>query len=155
MSDVLLTYRGRQIRQPDVLFLRELITQNPDLSRRALSAKVCAAWNWVQPNGQLRDMVCRSLMLALHRAGHIQLPAPRIQAVNNAIVHRRVTQLELCDTTPIEGSLASLGSLDIRLVRRADGEDVFNHLLNKHHYLGFSRPVGEHLKYLRAIPQPG
>ena len=148
MSDVLLTYRGRQIRQADVLFLRELIAQNPDLSRRALSAKVCQAWNWVQPNGQLRDMVCRSLMLVLHRAGHIELPAPRIQAVNNAIGHRRVTALEFCDTTPIEGSLASLGPLSIRLVRRAEGEDVFNHLLQEYHYLGFSRPVGEHLKYL-------
>ena len=148
MSDVLLTYRGRQIRQADVIFLRELIAQNPDLSRRALSAKVCQAWNWVQPNGQLRDMVCRSLMLVLHRAGHIQLPAPRIQAVNNAIRHRRVTALEFCDTTPIEGSLASLGPLSIRWVRRADGEDVFNHLLKEYHYLGFSRPVGEHLKYL-------
>lgn len=148
MSDVLLTYRGRQIRQADVIFLRELIAQNPDLSRRALSAKVCQAWNWVQPNGQMRDMVCRSLMLVLHRAGHIQLPAPRIQAVNNAIRHRRVTALEFCDTTPIEGSLASLGPLSIRLVRRADGEDVFNHLLKEYHYLGFSRPVGEHLKYL-------
>ena len=148
MSDVLLTYRGRQVRQPDVVFLRELITQNPELSRRGLSAKVCQAWNWVQPNGQLRDMVCRSLMLLLHRAGHIQLPAPRIQAVNNAIGHRRVTQLEFCDATPIQGSLASLGPLSIRLVRRADGEDVFNYLLNEYHYLGFSRPVGEHLKYL-------
>ena len=148
MSDVLLTYRGRQIRQADVIFLRELIAQNPDLSRRALSAKVCQAWNWVQPNGQLRDMVCRSLMLVLHRAGHIELPAPRIQAVNNAIGHRRVTALEFCDTTPIEGSLASLGPLSIRLVRRAEGEDVFNHLLQEYHYLGFSRPVGEHLKYL-------
>ena len=93
-------------------------------------------------------MVCRSLMLALHRAGHIQLPAPRIKAVNNAIVHRRVAQLEFCDTAPIEGSLASLGALEIRLVRRADGEALFNYLLNEYHYLGFSRPVGEHLKYL-------
>jgi Druantia protein DruA len=148
MSDVVLSYRGRTIRQADVQFLRELIAAHPDLSRRGLSAKVCQAWNWVQPNGQLRDMVCRSLMLVLHRAGHIQLPAPRLQAVNNAIVHRRVAQLQFCDTTPIEGSLASLGPLDIRLVRRADGEDEFNYLLNQYHYLGFSRPVGEHLKYL-------
>jgi hypothetical protein len=82
------------------------------------------------------------------RAGHIQLPAPRIQAINNAIRHRRISQLEFCDTTLLEGSLASLGALEIRLVRRADGEDVFNHLLQQYHYLGFSRPVGEHLKYL-------
>ena len=148
MSGVLLSYRGRQIGEPEVVFLRELIVANPDLSRRALSAKVCQGWNWVQPNGQLRDMVCRSLMLVLHRAGHIQLPAPRIQAINNAILHRRVARLEFCDTTPIEGSLASLGPLEVRLVRRSEGESLFNSLLNQYHYLGFSRPVGEHLKYL-------
>ena len=148
MSGVFLSYRGRQIREPEVFFLRELIAANPDLSRRALSAKVCQAWNWVQPNGQLRDMVCRSLMLVLHRAGHIQLPPPRIQAINNAILHRRVAQLEFCDTTPIEGSLASLGPLEVRLVRRSEGERLFNSLLNQYHYLGFCRPVGEHLKYL-------
>ena len=149
MSDVLLSYRGRPIREADVVFLQELICQNPGLSRNALSIKVCHAWNWVQPNGQLRDMVCRSLMLVLHRAGHIQLPAPRVKAVNNAIVHRRVSpQLEFCDTTAIEGSLACLGPLEIRLVRRAQGEDLFNSLLSQYHYLGFSRPVGEHLKYL-------
>jgi len=148
MSDVVLSYRGRAVRQADVLFLRELIAQNPGSSRRALSVKACQAWKWVQPNGQLRDMVCRSLMLVLHRAGHIELPAPRIRAVNNAIVHRRVARGPWCDTTAIEGSLASLGPLEIRRVRRADGEDLFNYLLNEYHYLGFSRPVGEHLKYL-------
>ena len=148
MSDVILSYRGREIRQPDVMFLREFISQNPGLSRRALSARVCEAWNWVQPNGQLRDMVCRGLMLVLHRAGHIELPAPRQISINNAIRHRQVAQLEFCDTTPIESSLASLGALEVRRVRRAEGESLFNYLVNQYHYLGFSRPVGEHLKYL-------
>ena len=90
MSDVVLSYRGRQIREPDVVFLRALIAQNPALSRRRLSVKVCEAWHWVQPNGQPRDMVCRSLMLALHRAGQIALPAKRHAPPNNAIAHRRV-----------------------------------------------------------------
>lgn len=148
MSDVLLTFRGRQIRDAEVKFLRALIAQHPDLSRRRLSVKVCEAWDWVQPNGQPRDMVCRSLMLRLHRAGHIELPAPRQQAINNAILHRRVRPLPPEDSTPIEGSLRSLGPLEIRLVRRAEGEDLFAHLLKLHHYLGYSRPVGEHLKYL-------
>jgi len=148
MSEVLLSFRGRPIRQADVTFLRELIARNPGLSRRRLSVKVCEAWQWVQPNGQPRDMVCRGLMLVLHRAGHIELPPPRQAAINNAIRHREIAQLEFCDTTPIEGSLASLGALEIRLVRRAEGESLFNYLINQYHYLGFSRPVGEHLKYL-------
>jgi hypothetical protein len=148
MSEVLLSFRGRPIRQADVTFLRELIARNPGLSRRRLSVKVCEAWQWVQPNGQPRDMVCRGLMLALHRAGHIELPPPRQAAINNAIRHRQIAPLEFCDTTPIEGSLASLGALEIRLARRAEGERLFNYLINQYHYLGFSRPVGEHLKYL-------
>lgn len=148
MSDVLLSFRGREIRAGDVGFMRELIAQNPTLSRRALSAKVCEAWNWVQPNGQLRDMICRSLMLKLHRAGHIELPAPRLVAINNAIRHRRVRVFENLDTSPLDCSLRQLGTLEIQQVRRRDGEDLFNHLIKEYHYLGYSRPVGEHLKYL-------
>lgn len=148
MSDVLLSFRGRQIGPAEVRFLRELIAQHPGLSRRRLSVKVCEAWQWVQPNGQPRDMVCRGLMLALHRAGHIELPRPRLTPPNNAITHRRVAALVGCDTTPIEGSLAALGPLEMRLVRRAEGEELFAHLLSQYHYLGYSRPVGEHLKYL-------
>lgn len=148
MSDVLLRFRGRLIREADGAFLRELIAQNPGLSRRRLSVKVCEAWHWVQPNGQPRDMVCRSLLLALHRAGHLQLPAPRCTPPNNAITHRRVAAVAPGDTTSIEGTLASLGPLEIALVRRAQGEPLFAHLLERHHYLGYRRPVGEHLKYL-------
>jgi hypothetical protein len=148
MPDVLLRFRGREIRAAELSFLRQLIADHPTLSRCALSLKVCEAWNWVQPNGQPRDMVCRSLMLLLHRAGHIPLPAPRLKAVNNALRHRQVRELPPGDSSPIQGSIDSLGPLEIRQVRRAEGEDLFAHLLQQHHYLGYSRPVGEHLKYL-------
>ena len=148
MSDVVLSFRGRHIHMADVLFLRELIAHNSTLSRFRLSLKVCQAWDWVQPNGQLRDMVCRSLMLKLHRAGHIQLPPRRHSPANNAILHRRLKEAPSCATLPIEGSVASLEPLEIRLVRRAQGESLFAHLLERYHYLGYSRPVGEHLKYL-------
>ena len=133
MSDVLLSFRGRQIRAAEVAFLREFIAQHPALSRRRLSVKVCEAWNWVQPNGHPRDMVCRGLMLALHRAGHIELPAPRRLTLNNAITHRRVSEVQPYDTSPLEGSLAWLGPLEIRLVRRAEGEQIFAHLLSPYH----------------------
>jgi hypothetical protein len=145
---VLLRFRGRDLRGPDVAELRQLLAQNPGLSRRRLSLKVCEAWNWVQPNGQPRDMVCRSLLLALHRAGHIELPAKRQAPLNNAIEHRRVVPVAPYDTPPIAGTLAWLGPLEIHPVRRAEGEALFAQLLSHHHYLGYSRPVGEHLKYL-------
>lgn len=155
MSDICLSFRGREIRAADLAFLRQLIADHPGLSRRALSVRVCQAWNWTQPNGQLRDQVCRSLMLRLHREGHLELPAPRSQPLNNAIRHRQVRSVSAVETTPIEGTLRSLPPLEIRLARRAEGEDLFAQLLRDHHYLGYSRPVGEHLKYLvLAGPRP-
>lgn len=148
MSDILLSFRGREIRAADVAFLRQLIADHPDLSRRALSVRVCQAWNWTRPNGQWPDQVCRSLMLRLYREGHIELPAPKKMPLNNAIRHRQVRTVVGVDTGPLEGTLRSLGPLEIRLVRRAEGEDLFAQLLRDHHYLGYTRPVGEHLKYL-------
>ncbi len=55
-------YRGRPIDAADIAGIQQLIAQNPGLSRRRLSAKLCTAWNWVQPNGALRDMVARGLL---------------------------------------------------------------------------------------------
>jgi len=43
----------------------------------ALSRKLCEIWDWKQPNGALRDMVCRGLLLMLERVGEIELPAVR------------------------------------------------------------------------------
>jgi hypothetical protein len=74
---VVLRYRGREIGRSEVAFVRELVAAHPQASRRALSAELSRAWGWVQPNGQLRDMLCRSLMLVLARAGHIELPPVR------------------------------------------------------------------------------
>lgn len=148
MDEVLLTFRGRPIRAADAALIRELIAQHPGLSRRQLSVKLCEVWQWRQPNGQLRDMACRSLMLTLHRTGHIQLPAQRHVPPNNAIARPRPAQLWLQDTTPLRGSVASLGPLRLELVRRREAEALFAQLVEQHHYLGYRRPVGECLKYL-------
>jgi len=67
-------YRGRKISQEDILYIRALIEQHPQESRRTLSTKLCEAWQWRQANGALRDMVCRGLLLMLDRAGQIKLP---------------------------------------------------------------------------------
>lgn len=83
-----LVYRGRQVSAAELEGIRQLIAAHPGLSRWRLSFKLCAAWNWVQPNGQPRAMLARSLMLQLHRAGQIQLLAQRFCPPNNTARHR-------------------------------------------------------------------
>src|SRR5450755_1378798 len=100
-------YRGRVITPEDITFIRQLIAENPTASRRRLSAKLCEAWQWKQANGALRDMVCRGLLLKLHRAGAIELPPIRFQTLN-PFVRRTTPAPILIDTTPITGALKEL-----------------------------------------------
>jgi hypothetical protein len=142
-----LGYRHRVITDADLIFIRRLIAENPQCSRRRLSEKLCRAWNWVQPNGALRDMVCRGLMLMLHRRGLIELP-PRRQVGRSSLVRREKPASVSIEQSPLSMSLAELGPLEVRQVRRTPEEALFNSLLEQHHYLGYTQPVGEHLKYL-------
>jgi hypothetical protein len=145
--EVKLTYRGRAVTEHDVEFIRALIAQHPRASRRALSKHLCEAWDWMQPNGQLRDMVCRSLMLELHRAGLIELPPVRFRPRNNVTARRAAPALSI-DTRPIRTSLRALGPLEVYQVRRTATEGLFNALIDTYHYLGYTAPVGEQLKYM-------
>jgi hypothetical protein len=145
--EVKLKYRGREIADADLESIRELIAESPAASRNQLSAELCRRWNWRQPNGMLRDMVARGLMLKLHRAGLITLPPARFISPNPFLKRRKPSPVVL-DRTPIEATLAELQPLEFRQVRRSAEEPVFNGLMEEHHYLGYVQPVGEHLKYL-------
>jgi hypothetical protein len=143
----LLKYRGRTVSDADAAFLRDLIGRNPTASRRELSRLTCEAWNWMQPNGAPRDMVCRGLMLALHRAGHIVLPMQRL-VPPNPLAQRSKPEPLTMEAEPIRCALADLPPLSFRQVRRTEEERMFNGLIQAHHYLGYTQPVGEHLKYM-------
>jgi hypothetical protein len=143
----LLRYRGREVGADEVAFIRDVIAAAPLASRRALSQKICEAWGWVQANGALRDAVCRGLMLALHRGGHITLPPPR--RVQQWPLARRSPPAPIeVPPVPIDVPLSELGPLEVRQVRRTPEEALVKSLIEQHHYLGYVHPVGEHLKYL-------
>jgi hypothetical protein len=146
-----LSYRGRGLTDSDILFIRQLIVDHPASSRRDLSKKLCEAWNWRQPNGALCDMVCRGLMLYLHRAGHIDLPP--IRWVNpNPLAHPYAERSKpapvLVDETPLAAALVDIRPLEFQQVRRTAEEKLFNGLLDRYHYLGYTHPVGEQLKFV-------
>src|SRR5664279_4069901 len=105
--ETILSYRHRAVTNSDVIFIRKLITEHPDSSRRDLSKKLCQAWNWVQANGVLRDMVCRGLMLQLHREGFIELPPVR-QIARNPLAQRRPPDWIRVDEEPLHMRLAEI-----------------------------------------------
>src|SRR6202030_542676 len=140
-------YRSRDITGEEILFIRKMIRDHPELSRWKLSRQLCEAWQWKQANGAPRDMVCRGLLLMLHRAGQIELPGIRFRPPN-PLARRERPQAMLIDTTPLNGALADIRPVSLEQVRKTSDEPLFNSLVEQHHYLGYEQPVGEHLKYL-------
>src|SRR5215470_14161056 len=130
-------YRGRVVTAEDIVQIRQLIAENPTVSRRRLSTLLCEAWQWKQANGALRDMVCRGLLLMLHRAGEIELPPIRFQAPN-PFVRRATPAPMLIDTTPIATALKELQPSELQQVRRTGDEPLLNSLMEQHHYLKYA-----------------
>lgn len=140
-------YRGRVYTEREFNEIRDLIAQNPDISRWSLSKELCRKWNWAQTNGALKDMLCRSLLVALDREGAITLP-PRKQPPTLHLRKLRPPPALLVDTSPIDGPLSDVRPVVLTMVRRSPFERVYKSLIHEYHYLGYTTPVGEHLEYL-------
>ncbi len=143
-----LTFRNRTFMPADIAFVRQVIADHPEEGRCALSRRLCLAWKWTQPNGQPKDMICRGLLLILERNGAIELPPRKKVPSKNPLLHRcRPERMEV-DRSPIEKTLGKLSPISIQQVRRTPLEKLCNSLIEEYHYLGYTQPVGEHLKYL-------
>lgn len=140
-------YKNLQISKTQLDFIRDLITSNPTASRRKLSQLLCVAWDWRQANGSLRDMYCRSVMLHLHRLGHICLPE-RKRTPPNPLAKREIPPRIIIDKTPIIKTVSEMCPLEIKQVRGSKLEPIYKSLVAEYHYLGYCHPIGEHLKYI-------
>lgn len=140
-----LVIRKRKITSKELNFIQSVVYENWDKSRTEISKILCVKWNWVQFNGQLKDMACREVLLTLHRKGLLDYPPPR-QASTNCI--KKDTPIIKITQTPICCNLSELDPIRIEMVRHTDKEPLYNSLVDRFHYLGYSQIVGNHLKYM-------
>jgi hypothetical protein len=96
-------------------------------------------------------MICRGLLLQLEVQGFIELP-PRKKNPLNPLTRHQKPQIVEVDQGPRVGKLSDLRPIELVVVRRSPLERLYRSLIEEHHYLGYRRPVGEHLEYL-AISQ--
>ncbi len=140
-------YRTKTATTEDIDLIKRLMADNPSDSRCALSVKFCKETGWLQPNGATKDMVARGYMLALARAGYIDLPPKKKNPANPFVLREKPCQARI-DKKELSADLKQLLPLEFVQVRRSSLETLFNSLVESHHYLGYTQPVGEHLKYI-------
>ncbi len=143
--DEQMRYRGKAYGSTEINDIREVVAAYPDRSRWFISREICRRWNWTQPNGALKDMICRGLLLRLEAQKLIELPPAKMASPYPG--RRKPAPIEI-DQTPIEGKLSDLKPIELLQVRRTPLGKLYPALIEQFHYLGYSRPVGEHLEYL-------
>jgi len=144
-------YRGKNYTLREIDEIREILIAHRDRSRSFISREICRQWGWKQPNGVLKDMICRSLLLQLEARGFIELPPRKKNPPNPLLRHPTPETVEL-DQTPVECKLSDLRPIELLQVRRTAFQKLYNSLIDQYHYLRYTRPVGEHLEYL-AVAQ--
>jgi hypothetical protein len=140
-------YRGITYTERHLEEIRALIGTYPDKSRFFLSKQLCHLWNWTQPNGTLKDIVARGLLLFLHRQGLIELP-PQKRRLTWLSPEQGIPARIVVDAAPLVRSLAEVVPFTLSMVRRTPDERLYRSLIHQYHYLGYTRPVGEHLEYV-------
>ncbi len=132
--------------EQDIRLIRQLIADHPDWHRTRLSQQLCRQWDWTNAKGAYKDMAARALLRKLDARSLISLPPP-VRSSNNAFRHRNAAAIVL-DQTPITAKLAELTPVRVLPVANATQAQLFQGLMQTHHYLGYSGPVGQNLRYL-------
>jgi hypothetical protein len=145
MESIVYRYRSRELSQKDVNFINATIIQHYSKGRSYISRVLCQHWNWLQPNGKLKEYAARDLLLRLEEKGFIKLP-PRLKQKNN-LKQKSFAQTPFFNNTPLCGSVSHYTDLKIQLVQTGD-DYLWGYLLHHYHYLGRPKLVGEHLRYL-------
>ena len=92
-------------------------------------------------------MICRGLLLRLEAQKLIELPPAKIPSPYLLSGRRKPPVIQV-DQTPIEGRLSDVRPMELLQVRRTALEKLYGSLVEQYHYLGYTRPVGEHLEYI-------
>jgi Druantia protein DruA len=147
--------QGRQVSAEDLALIRGLLAQNGAPHRSALSRQLCELWNWRSPTGRLKDIAARSLLHKLDQRGLIALPARLTRKLAGqpkpALPVRVSVPAGASLERPCEALSATLAEIQPLRIERVDTPHqrgrVFA-ILRAHHYLGFTRSVGENVGYL-------
>jgi hypothetical protein len=69
--NVEIRYRGKTYTGKEIDEIKEVIATYRERSRLFISQEICRRWGWAQPNGILKDMICRGLLLQLEAQGKV------------------------------------------------------------------------------------
>ena len=139
---------GQNFNREIIEHIQATVESEPEISRRALSRRVCEWLGWRSDNGKLKEMSCRKALQSLDRRGRITLPEQKrsysFQRSKTGIKQKPPHGTEICC------NLKELGRVEIAPItsRYSKASRQWNQLLDLYHYLGSGPLCGSQIRYL-------
>jgi hypothetical protein len=140
-------HNGRMISEEELDQICETAALFPNLSLKELGSTISEHLQWYTATGTLKRDACVRLLMKLEATGVLQLS----QRQKRRPRPQRPQVIELTEATepnaPVEGTLESVGAVEVEPVTAADGKTLWNEYVQRYHPLGYKRPFGYRLRY--------
>jgi hypothetical protein len=143
---------GQQFTAEILARIEATMIDEPGLSRRALSARVCQWLNWRDGRGRLKAMSARVALCKLEDRGMVRLPAAQGQ-----VPAARPVEGDLGEAGVLEMDLKALGPVEVIPVAQGDRAHnrLWRGLMERYHPLGSGTLCGAQYRYLVASADHG
>ena len=144
---------GRHFSQLLVSRIQEMVQNEPSMSRRELSRRICQLQGWRSANGNLQEMSCRKALAELNRRGVLDLPKPQSSVRFDKCPSKTIEP----QVATISCTLAQLGEIIVEPVssRYCRDSKIWFALMERYHYLGSGSMCGAQIRYVVKSPEHG
>jgi len=140
------TFGGKRFTRKQIASIQEITHRFSALSRRELAHTICEQLQWHTAKGENKVQSCLGVLESLEALGILSLPKKdksKQRGPQKAIAWTDQTK----EQSAIEDNLNQLTPIRLQVVSEKEDIKQWNEYIDRHHYLGYKRPVGVHLRY--------
>ena len=142
------TFSGRRLNRRQIADIQETVEMLPNDSRNELAKTICEHLGWNTAKGAYRVGACLGMLETLESHGILRLPPKREDSVRDMKAVDAPAWTSASDPQPeIAAPLSELRPLRVEPVTDTEGRQLWNAFTDRHHYLGYRRPFGAHIRY--------
>lgn len=150
-SGKVVRFGGRELDAQDLARIRSLVKEHSGANRQELATLVAREWNWRRANGELRRRATLDLLRRLDDRGWIELPPSLRSAARSRSAKGGETASSF---SPLPDEIGPgevcLREVSVRPLLRGEFP-VWREAMERFHYLGNSRIVGESMRYVAEV----
>jgi hypothetical protein len=147
------TFRHTRLWPADIAWIKSVADASEGGSVRAVVVAICQRFGWRRINGEYPFAACTVMLRQLEQRGLIRLPRPPKLARPGGARHQytdRQTFLRALGVVPGMAECQPSGEFSVRPIANEE-RDGFRLHLERFHYLGFERSVGESIGYAAFV----